>query len=286
LTRSTAQSKVPKRDSWSLSALYNPLSAERHPLEALLIGLIYSIIAVGLSMLLFTQDVSSVMIAITVVATLPLAYNVIKLEAAKRNICTTEGCMLNEHRKGLNVLMLLFAGFVIGYLVWFLILPAPRISHVFASQLNTILTTHTATGQFIGTDSVLVGIIANNLRIIGICFLFSVLFGAGALFILSWNASVMATAIGSAIRTGLAGGASVFPIAYTSLARYLTHGIPEIAAYFLAGLAGGILYHATINKRLDKAALKDIATLTVIAILLVICAGLIEVYLTPAIVGG
>jgi uncharacterized membrane protein SpoIIM required for sporulation len=52
------------------------------------------------------------------------------------------------------------------------------------------------------------------------------IFGAGAIFILAWNASVIAAAIGIFANSDL----SKLPM---GVMRYMIHGIPEIGAYFI-----------------------------------------------------
>ena len=42
-------------------------------------------------------------------------------------------------------------------------------------------------------------IFINNMGVLFLCIIFSFLYGAGAIFILTWNASVIAAAIGSFI---------------------------------------------------------------------------------------
>jgi uncharacterized membrane protein SpoIIM required for sporulation len=69
------------------------------------------------------------------------------------------------------------------------------------------------------------------------------------------------------------------------LARYMIHGFPEIAAYFIAALAGGIFgvgiaRHGIKNKMFIKVA-QHVAILILISVLLLVIAGLMEVYLTP-----
>ena len=65
----------------------------------------------------------------------------------------------------------------------------------------------------------------------------------------------------------------------------MIHGIPEIAAYFVAGLAGGIISVAVIRhdfgtKRF-KHILFDSLDLIVISIFILLVAAAIEVFITP-----
>jgi len=64
--------------------------------------------------------------------------------------------------------------------------------------------------------------------------IFSLIFGAGAIFILAWNASVISAAIGIFTSYNI----NEIPI---GLLRYMIHGFPEITSYFVTALAGGYL---------------------------------------------
>ena len=119
-----------------------------------------------------------------------------------------------------------------------------------------------------------VKIVQNNLQVMLFAFVFSLVFGAGAVFIITWNASILGVAIAR-----VAGHPLNIPV--TAL-RYVPHGVPEIAAYLLAGLAGGILSAAVIREhdsRVLKVIAMDSAKIMLLALALVIVAGAIEVYL-------
>jgi uncharacterized membrane protein SpoIIM required for sporulation len=68
----------------------------------------------------------------------------------------------------------------------------------------------------------------------------------------------------------------------------MIHGIPEMAGYFVGGLAGGIISSAFINHDLGTENMEkiviDASTLISIAIGILAVAALIEVSLTPFIV--
>ena len=123
---------------------------------------------------------------------------------------------------------------------------------------------------------------------------FAFFYGAGAIFILTWNASVISAAIGNFIRTNIALAAKTtglmtawnyFHIFALGLMRYFIHGIPEILAYFMGGLAGGIISVAVIRHHLSteksKKILLDSMDLIVLAIFVLFIAALIEVFITP-----
>jgi uncharacterized membrane protein SpoIIM required for sporulation len=124
--------------------------------------------------------------------------------------------------------------------------------------------------------------------------LFAFIYGFGAIFILTWNASVISVAIGNFIRTnisnlantiGFVGIGSYFQVFSLGILRYMTHGIFEILAYFTAGLAGGIISVAVIRhdfrtKKFEHIVL-DSADLLIISIVILVVAAFVEVFVTP-----
>jgi len=127
---------------------------------------------------------------------------------------------------------------------------------------------------------------------------FVVYYGYGAIFILTWNASVLGVAIGNIIRSGLVDVASntgldqIFSyvgLVSVGLLKYSLHGIPEIAAYFVGALAGGIISFSIIRrdfkgKNFERIIL-DSADLLFIAIGLILASAVLEVWVTPLIFG-
>ena len=82
--------------------------------------------------------------------------------------------------------------------------------------------------------NIFVKIIINNLKVLFFCLVFSLLYGTGAIFILTWNASVIAAAIGNLIKNKLAETASMMGVGWASsylgvvtfsFFKYMFHGI-------------------------------------------------------------
>jgi stage II sporulation protein M len=123
-------------------------------------------------------------------------------------------------------------------------------------------------------------IFTNNIYVLIFTLLFSLVFGAGVIFILAWNASVIAAAIGIFTKSEL----SALPL---GLARYMIHGIPEIASYFIVALAGGMVSVAVIRHETGTEkfweVLEDSLHLIIIAVIVLFIAALLEVFVTPAI---
>ena len=106
--------------------------------------------------------------------------------------------------------------------------------------------------------------------------LFSFAYGVGAIFLIVWNASVIGLVIGKEL-------VSTDLIQATMRAiGLLPHGIPEIVAYFIGAIAGGII-SVGITGRHKKCAmencLKDAAVLVATAFIVLFVAAIIEAYL-------
>jgi uncharacterized membrane protein SpoIIM required for sporulation len=187
----------------------------------------------------------------------------------------------------------LFLGLSLAVAFWFIILPSNMLNDLFYVQLNTIreINLSLTSGKII-SNSFFSAILENNLKVLAFSIIFSIIYGAGAMFILAWNASVIGVAIGDAIRSNLIASninGSGF-VAYSSaissgLLRYLMHGIPEVLAYFIGALAGGILSIAIVRQEFNSDSFrktsKDVMYLILLAVALLIIAAIIEVTITP-----
>jgi stage II sporulation protein M len=279
-----------------LEFLINPKRAEKKPWQMFLVGIIYATLALIVSyMVCANNSVLSkysgmFVIIFTVAFTLPFMYYTLKLEERKDKEYDEESTLLKEHGKAILSFLFLFIGFVVAFSVWYLFVDNGQ--EFFRAQIETfcqinrpdsfndcttqygLKSTSTITGAAASSGR-LVSIFANNIKVLIFTLVFSLFFGAGAIFILAWNASVIAAAIGISARSS----ASLEPL------RYMIHGIPEMAAYFVGALAGGILSIAIIRRDFRSERfwliLEDVLYLIVIAIVILIIAALIEVFITP-----
>jgi uncharacterized membrane protein SpoIIM required for sporulation len=179
--------------------------------------------------------------------------------------------------------MFLFLGMVVSYSLWYIFLPNPVSQQLFEQQLITIEQINAPSGHATNL-SFFSKIFFNNIKVLSFCILFAFFYGTGAIFILTWNASVIAAAIGS-LAKGLALSNNLFVSSGFAFSRYLFHGLPEMIGYMIAGLAGGIISVAVINhdintKKFNKI-IYDASSLVIIAIIVLVVAALIETFITP-----
>jgi len=268
-----------------LESLLTPLEAENRLKRVFVFGFLYTIIGAFLALWIFKESASLVMVFLTVVATLPLIYLTLKFEEENDLKIENERILIREHGKALKVFMYLFFGMILGYSLLFIFLPASTTDLLFQTQTNTIKSINSNISGNATISGVFIRILMNNIKVLLFTILFAFFYGAGTIFILTWNASVIGAAVGNFVRSRVLDFADYFYIIPLGIMRYMTHGFFEILAYFIGGLAGGIISVAVINHNVDSDKfvhiLKDSIDLFLLAIIMLVFAALIEVFITP-----
>jgi uncharacterized membrane protein SpoIIM required for sporulation len=281
-----------------LESLINPKKAERRPWEMFFIGLVYASLSILLVRWFFSGNEilakSSGILIVTfcVMFSLPFMYFMIKREEKEDEQIDGFRDVWRVHNDAIRGFMWLFFGFLIAFSFWYVILQDTSLFNAQIGtycQINSPRNVNGCIGEYIPGTTIsgavsssiplrFFGILQNNLLVMMFTLIFSLVFGAGAIFILAWNASVIAASIGIFTKYSWA----QIPL---GLARYMIHGFPEIAAYFIAALAGGIFgvglaRHGIKDHRFLKIA-QHVIMLILIAVVFLVIAGLMEVYLTP-----
>jgi uncharacterized membrane protein SpoIIM required for sporulation len=177
-----------------------------------------------------------------------------------------------RHEKDILFFLFYFFGVTFAFALWSFILPVD----FFQVQINEIQNVRASvTGEITkGSFNSFLGVSMNNLQVLLFAFIFSLLFGAGAVFIIVWNASVLGVYIGELSK-------SLMEIPLVSLS-FLPHGIPEVVGYLCAGLGGGLLSAAVLrshSSEILRIILFDSIKIVIIGIAFIFLAAGIEVYL-------
>lgn len=280
-------------------SMIRPLTAVKRPWELFFYGLFVSSIGTFLGYWIFRDKADLVMIFLTTFACMPLMFHAIRHEEKNDLVLEKETSMLKRHNKVLLFYIFLYLGMTVGFVTWYVALPADMSQTMFKQQITTIAQINSpvqsnVVGGAVST-SLFNRIFFNNVKVMIFCILFSFFYGAGAVFILAWNASVVAAAIGNLIKLGIAkyaavGGmakmAAVTQTVTYSFSRYFIHGVPEMISYMVAGLAGGIISVAVINKdfRTDnfQKIVLDASSLLIISMAILFVAAVVEAYITPS----
>ena len=281
-----------------LEMLINPKKAERHPWEMLFIGIFYASLSVLLVNWVFAQDavltkLSGILVVFfAVLFSLPFMFFTLKLE--EERITPNRGSiqLLKDHRRAIYAFLWLFIGFTIAFAFWYSILPSTQ---SFRIQIETYCMINrpanfnecvaqygvketTITTPFLTNPERLALIFTNNMYVLLFTMMFSLIFGAGAMFVLAWNASVIGAAIGIFSEYKL----SLLPLGFF---RFFLHGLPEIASYFMVALAGGMVSVAVVNHEAGTEkfweVLQDALNLIILSVIVLFIAALVEVFITP-----
>ncbi len=278
-----------------LESLLYPKVAEQNPWKMLFVGFLYTIVGALLSFWIFADQASLVMVFLIVMAAIPITYKTMVYEESKDLIIDDEAALLKEHNRAISFFMYLFLGITLAGTLLYIALPSATTAQLFQKQTQTISTINNAVSGNAYTQLANFNrIFFNNMRVLVFSLIFGFVYSAGAIFILTWNATVISTAIGNFIRTNLSTAAQALGffdaggylhIVSLGLIKYAVHGIPEIMAYFYGGLAGGILSAAIIKKHFNtkKAPhiLADFFELLMISAGFLIAGAFLEVYVTP-----
>jgi len=281
-----------------LESLINPKRAEKGPWKMFFIGLLYASLSILLVHFLFKGDpilskFSGLLVVLfCVMFSLPFMYFTIKNEEQEDEEVEGFFGVWKMHSDAIYSFIWLFFGFLIAFSFWYIIL---QDSNLLNAQIETYcninspgevedcVAEYSFTSQAISANALNKGarflsIIGNNFGVMIFTLIFSLIFGAGAIFVLAWNASVISAAIGIFTSYKI----SEIPM---GLLRYMIHGFPEIAAYFITALAGGIFGVGVIKNGIGSKkflrVLMNVIVLILIAIVILILATVIEVYFTP-----
>jgi len=252
-----------------LEQLVDAKSARKDPIKIFLLGAVVSVIALFISNSVFPESTGLFTIIIITMIMIPLMNKMLHHEEAEDEKMMETYSFFQRYGDIITAYMALFAGMIFAMSLVFVLLPDQLAQGVFDEQLKEI---NLIRGYFTFENQFL-SIFVNNISVLGLAFLFSFLFGSGAIFILSWNASVLAAAIGLVAKS--AGGVTAIPAA---VLMFLPHGIFEISAYFIGAIAGGLISVAFLRKKSFKFwhVAKDCMILLLIAFVLLIIGGIVE----------
>lgn len=282
-----------------LESMVNPRRIEKGSWKMFFVGIIYASLSLLLVNWFFSKDVvlsqysGMIVVTFAVMFSLPFMYYIIKKEEAEDENVVGFLSVWKIHKDAIFALMWLFMGFIVAFSFWHIVLGN---STLFNAQIETYcrinspgnilgcVEKYTFSKTASGTTNVVtkqvrfLSIIENNVYVMIFTLFLSLIFGAGAIFVLTWNASVISTAITIFTQNTI----KEIPL---GIFRYMIHGFPEIAAYFITALAGGIfgvgvLRNGIRGKRFIHV-LENAVILLFIALMILIIAAIIEVYLTP-----
>jgi len=222
--------------------LVSPEAVKKNPGYGFVIAAFFVLIGFMAAFFIFSVALSMAMLAFGSLLMLPFLVKILDADAEQKTpeeatlksfSSKSFGAILKKHENMITFYMLLFFGMAVEYMFLFAFLPPDISQSAFSQQLSLF----GPAGHF---SVPYANILLNNLQILFIAFVLSVFYGAGSMFVLTYNASIVGVMYGAPIKALIWGNVGFAPF-YANLLSYIPHTIVEIMAYLFAAVAGGIL---------------------------------------------
>ncbi|MFH1770272.1 MAG: stage II sporulation protein M [archaeon] len=248
---------------------------------AFLLGVGYSIIGIAIAKILFPSDPALVAVAFTALMILPELNKLFSIEEKReeheKKLSIKK--LLKDNKDFIKIYLFIALGIFIVYAIGSLILPEFQINQLFREQLEM----RGAGGAAVFTESLFWHILINNWWVLLACFALALLTGDGAIFLITWNASMWGTIFGITARNAAAyANASPFWYLFLVLLIVLPHAILEIGSYIVAAISGGVISKDVLLEKFESARFNKVFKynlwLLLIAILILLLGAFVETY--------
>jgi len=246
--------------------------------HAFFLGLIYCLIGFVSARLIFPQNVGMMSVAFTSILLIPSLAILLKMEEnveSKEKKLSLKRLFV-DHKDIFKVYIFMFLGIFLAYSMISLLMPALTLKNMFSAQLNSA-----GIFGFATSNGLLYSIVMNNLIVLVVAFILSLIYGAGAVLFLTWNASVWGVVFAFFVKESASGGGNIINEFISSIIPFLPHMTTEAVAYISAAIAGGVVSKAVIREKLGSKKFQHILTDALILLglgfILVIIAGYVEV---------
>ncbi len=245
-----------------LEKIVNITEVEHKPSKTLFYSIIITLVSILIGYRVFESSPGFAALSFIVIGSLPFIRKLIEIEEIEEANASNWKIALKRNRPTVEILFFFFLGVSITYYLISVFLP--NFGEILFSEQNKVFSG--AISHSLESTSLL-PIIKNNLSIIILAILLSLLYGSGSIFVISWNASVLGTFLAS---KGL-----------TNALLYIPHASLEFFGFFMAALAGSLISEAIEKHDYSgnhfKNILKDSTMLTLLSVTLIIIAAYVEV---------
>lgn len=277
-----------------LELITNSLKLRDKPYLMFFEAIILTILALFISLSIFSGSYVSIsVLAFITIGALPLFNKLYSYDSYLTNYSKN---FFRRHKKIIFLLFFFFLGVLFTLVASHFVLDKDVSSQVFYAQkdeLGKIQDLKTSiTGNIVYEDlskpefkSVFLLIFENNLLVLFSAIILSFFYGAGGLFLIVWNASLLSVVLINYISSMISGVvepsiALGVKHGFLGFLGYVPHGFFEVLAYFVAGLAGAIfakyLFKDIFTTSFKWHATRDLLYLIVFAIVCLIIGALIE----------
>ena len=233
---------------------------EKKARYAFILGALYSFIGILIASVLFPGDPALVAVAFTSLLLLPELYKIFSIEERKESMekDVTMRALWKDDLGIVKIYIFLFLGILLVYSVGTMIMPQMQANNLFREQLEIRfgsdlpvegaplngqeIKSGILKDKFSFDTGLLNSLLSNNFLVMIACFIMALLTGDGAIFLITWNASVWGSIFGlTAKGAALFSGENQFYLFGIIMLVVFPHMIIEAMAYFLAAISGAII---------------------------------------------
>ncbi len=228
---------------------------------AFLLGIIYSVVGVLLASILFPSDPALVAVAFTSMLLLPELYKIFSIEERKESLEKQIDLrsLWRDDIEVVRIYIFLFLGIMLVYSIGTILMPSLQTNELFREQLEIRFDDSLPVGEVTagaGTlessifasniqnwnSDLFFGLLSNNFMVLLACFIMALLTGDGAIFLITWNASVWGTIFGITAKGAatFTGQSTVYVFGLIMLIVF-PHMMIEALSYFLAAISGSVI---------------------------------------------
>ncbi|MCX6706778.1 MAG: stage II sporulation protein M [Candidatus Woesearchaeota archaeon] len=261
---------------------------EHRPYIAFIFGILYTLIGYFAALIFFKDYVSIAMLFLSTLLVVPSLVKLLEIEEQRESVYGIRH-FFSEHRDIVEAYVFLFIGVFVGYLILGFIISPANYSSVFQMQRDFLTKQEGLSGElinnFIDTPfkpsmSEVAGLVTNNLLVCIILFVLSFFYGAGAIFLIIFNASVFASFVTFVIEY-MAQKAST---AAAVIGVFSIHMLPEVTGFLLAAIAGGVVSKALMREKIRgkgfRNVMQDAIVLLLASCVMIVIAAFLEVFVT------
>ena len=242
------------------------------------LGIVYSIVGIFSARLIFGSNPDMMSVAFVSILLIPAVNRILKVEEeieAREQKFSIKG-LFTEHKGVFLTYIYLFFGVFIAFLGFSMFSAESTSLYLFKSQLKVA----GITGQAISPEF-FTSLLANNLKVLIACLILSLIYGAGSILFIVWNASVWGVVFGYSIKMGaIIEGQNPFLTFLLIMIPVFPHLFTEALSYFSAAIAGGVMSKAVVTENWFSERFNHVATDSLIlfgmGVFLVIIAALLE----------
>jgi len=278
-----------------LEQLFKERWIEKKSWHALFLGMIYSVVGIISAKIIFGANPGLMSVAFTSILLVP---SLNKILAYEENVEIREkkfsiNMLIRDHIDIFEIYFFMFLGVFIVFAAVALLFSQVTTFDLFEPQLK--VAGFTGNDNFYAqdfhrfyinplecvTNPGFSSIIINNIIVLAVCLILSLVYGAGSILFLTWNAAVWGAVFGYVARgTSMSNGSQPFLLFAIMMVPILPHMITEALSYFTAAIVGGVVSKATLREKIFSNRFHHIITDALLLSLLgfgfVILAGIFE----------